>query len=451
LGVENYVKINPDPTGTWQNSTDSWIPNVDHGIAEIPLQLSINLPTSPTEGAGVFTTTINLSAGTQSAGNLAEGAKVYWKITGITGDDLVSGALTGSGTITNGRLDLQHSLLQDADIGEKFEVSVFSDPLMTSEYQIGSTASVQIQESDSTPPTVASISVQGTTVILKFSEAVTATSVPVNAFAVATVDSKSKVTTRTDSSVALDQNDATQVILSLTGTAPASNVNLRVSYTDPTGNQSTSVVQDAAGNDLASFSNRFADTYITSTTTTLASQYQNLTLTGTSAINGTGNVLANTITGNSANNTLTGLAGNDTLIGESGNDILIGGTGADFLTGGAGTDTFRFALTDSLLPSIDRITDLIIGTDRIDGPSAVTAANLRELGTVSELTQSGIASVLTSSSFVKNGAATFTFGSGVDTRTFLALNNGTAGFASSTDAIVEITGYTGLLTNLAVV
>ena len=124
----------------------------------------------------------------------------------------------------------------------------------------------------------------------------------------------------------MDHNDPSRVILTLTGTAPASNVNLRVSYTDPANNQTTAVVKDAAGNDLASFSNRFADTFLTSSTTTLASQYRNLTLTGTRGVSGTGNPLANTITGNSGANTLRGLAGNDTLLGEGGNDTLIGGT-----------------------------------------------------------------------------------------------------------------------------
>jgi hypothetical protein len=309
---------------------------------------------------------------------------------------------------------------------------------------------------DLTPPTISSISTQGTTVILKFSEAISALPVSTTAFAVATLDSKNRATARTISTVARDLNDPSKLILTLTGTAPASNVNLRVSYTDPAGTQSTGDVQDLAGNDLASFSNRFADTFITGSTTTLASQYSNLTLTGTANVNGTGNALANTITGNSGVNHLSGVAGNDTLLGEGGNDTLTGGTGADLLTGGAGIDTFRLALTDSLLgtsgtPGYDKITDFAIGTDRLDGPTAVTAANLAELGTVSTLDQAGISAVLTSATFLANRAATFSYGTGVNARTFLALNNGTAGFSSTTDAIIEITGHTGLLSNLAIV
>ncbi len=43
------------------------------------------------------------------------------------------------------------------------------------------------------------------------------------------------------------------------------------------------------------------------------------------------------------------------------------------------------------------------------------------------------------------------FGSGATARPFLALNDSTAGFLATTDAIVEITGYSGSLANLAVV
>ena len=56
---------------------------------------------------------------------------------------------------------------------------------------------------------------------------------------------------------------------------------------------------------------------------------ENITLTGTSAIDATGNALANLLTGNSAANVLNGGDGNDTLIGGLGNDTLTGGAGAD--------------------------------------------------------------------------------------------------------------------------
>jgi serralysin len=87
--------------------------------------------------------------------------------------------------------------------------------------------------------------------------------------------------------------------------------------------------------------NAGTDSVRSSITWALGANLENLTLTGTSAINGTGNELNNVITGNTAANTLFGGAGNDTLIGAAGNDVLIGGLGNDsfvFATG-FGRDT----------------------------------------------------------------------------------------------------------------
>ncbi|MBW4641512.1 MAG: VCBS repeat-containing protein [Goleter apudmare HA4340-LM2] len=160
---------------------------------------------------------------------------------------------------------------------------------------------------------------------------------------------------------------------------------------------------------------------------------------------GGGNDLFN---GGVGNDNVSGQNGDDILNGGDGNDILNGGDGGDLLTGGLGSDTFRYnALTNSLLSNFDRITDLHISNDVIDGPNTVSAANLAELGAVTALTQADISAVLTNGSFVANRAATFSFGS----RTFLALNNGTAGFQENSDAVIEITGFSGNLTNLAIV
>jgi hypothetical protein len=103
-------------------------------------------------------------------------------------------------------------------------------------------------------------------------------------------------------------------------------------------------------------------------------------------------------------------------------------------------------------PSFERITDLAIGTDTLDGPNAVAAANVQQLGTIgTSLTSDSISALLTTSNFLANGASTFTFGSGVGLRTFIALNDATAGYESGTDSIIEITSYTGNFSNLNVV
>jgi Ca2+-binding RTX toxin-like protein len=69
------------------------------------------------------------------------------------------------------------------------------------------------------------------------------------------------------------------------------------------------------------------DTVNSSTTFTLAVNVEGLNLTGTAAINGTGNASDNTLIGNSGANTLAGLAGNDYIQGGFGNDTLDGGDG----------------------------------------------------------------------------------------------------------------------------
>ena len=158
LGQEVYGKISPGENAYWANevnndSTFGEAPNVSFGISEIPLNLSITTSSTPTEGAGVFTTSINLSAGTETSGNLAEGAEVYWSISGITEDDLGSGALEGFGSISNGFLEIEHSLIEDNDSGESFNVSVFSDADKTQ--QTGNTKEFAIGDIyDTTPPTI---------------------------------------------------------------------------------------------------------------------------------------------------------------------------------------------------------------------------------------------------------------------------------------------------------
>ena len=130
-------------------------------------------------------------------------------------------------------------------------------------------------------------------------------------------------------------------------------------------------VVDNAGDIVVENFNKGTDQVRSSVTYTLTSDVEYLTLTGTSAINGTGNELGNEITGNDAANTLMGGGGEDFIYGGAGDDILIGGALTDTLTGGLGNDTFRFtAVTDSGLDSlgmgpIDTIMDFTIG-DHID-------------------------------------------------------------------------------------
>ncbi|MFN9177146.1 MAG: DUF4347 domain-containing protein, partial [Dolichospermum sp.] len=136
-------------------------------------------------------------------------------------------------------------------------------------------------------------------------------------------------------------------------------------------------VVDNVGDVIAEFLNQGIDTVESSITWTLRANLENLTLQGTTAINGTGNNLNNIITGNTGNNTLNGGLGNDTLIGGTGNDTLIGGAGndsyyvdntADIITEsvGQGLDSvFSTAATYTLSANVENLT--LQGTTAING------------------------------------------------------------------------------------
>lgn len=115
---------------------------------------------------------------------------------------------------------------------------------------------------------------------------------------------------------------------------------------------------------------------------TLGTNVENLFLTGTAPVNGTGNTLSNNIRGNNRVNTLSGDAGNDFLEGLGGNDVLIGGTGNDY---------FKFAT--ALASNVDTITDFtnaagnndIIGLD----DAIFTALSVGALTSAQFLSQAG--------------------------------------------------------------
>ncbi|MGL5134656.1 MAG: calcium-binding protein, partial [Planktothrix sp.] len=128
-------------------------------------------------------------------------------------------------------------------------------------------------------------------------------------------------------------------------------------------------IVDDTGDVVSELLDQGTDLVESSLTYTLPANVEALTLTGTTAINGTGNNLANTINGNSANNTLNGGKGSDLLIGNEGDDQLNGGAANDTLTGGLGADKFVYNTNAAFAKSavgLDIITDFTIGqTDQI--------------------------------------------------------------------------------------
>jgi Ca2+-binding RTX toxin-like protein len=141
---------------------------------------------------------------------------------------------------------------------------------------------------------------------------------------------------------------------------------------------------DSANDSIIEEATAGTDIVQASVSWTLGDNLENLTLTGSSAIDGTGNSLNNTITGNSASNTLLGLQGNDnlkggagddTLDGGEGNDALDGGTGDDQLSGGVGNDTYIIdSANDSIIEHLDT------GTDNVNSAiSWILGENLENL------------------------------------------------------------------------
>ena len=152
----------------------------------------------------------------------------------------------------------------------------------------------------------------------------------------------------------------------------------------------------------------------------LGANLENLILTGTQDVQGTGNELNNSITGNVGNNTIDG------------------GLGGDTMTGGLGDDTYR----------VDSVTDRVVegtnaGIDEVQ--TALNAYSIAALGNVENLSYTGFgnfagtgnaqANIITSG----NGTDTLDGGSGADTLI--------GGFGDDTyvvnhvgDQVVEVTG-----------
>lgn len=121
-------------------------------------------------------------------------------------------------------------------------------------------------------------------------------------------------------------------------------------------------VVNQVGDVITESANQGIDTVESAVTYNLGSNVENLTLTGTANINGTGSSANNVLLGNSGNNQLDGGSGNDTMDGGAGNDSLFGGSGNDILLGGLGNDLLNAGSGNDVLDGGD-------GVDVLDGGS----------------------------------------------------------------------------------
>jgi len=117
-------------------------------------------------------------------------------------------------------------------------------------------------------------------------------------------------------------------------------------------------VIDNTGDLVTESANAGTDTVRSSITYTLGANVESLTLTGATAINGTGNSLNNVMIGNSAANTLTGGAGADTMMGGNGDDTYIVDNAADVVNEnpGEGFDIIQSSVTRTISDNVERLT-----------------------------------------------------------------------------------------------
>ncbi|MBI5162352.1 MAG: calcium-binding protein [Magnetospirillum sp.] len=138
------------------------------------------------------------------------------------------------------------------------------------------------------------------------------------------------------------------------------------------GTGSDRYVVDTVADKVVERSGEGVDTVVSSVSYKLVSPVENLVLTGTGNLSGTGSGWHNVITGNDGANVITGMGG------------------ADVLTGGKGADTFRYL---SAADAGDTIKDFHVGQDKLDLGGVMTSIGAQTTNPVKdglvELVQQG--------------------------------------------------------------
>ena len=143
-------------------------------------------------------------------------------------------------------------------------------------------------------------------------------------------------------------------------------------------------VVENTGDSVVENANAGADLVEASITYSISSRpyVEHVVLTGTAAINATGNGGNNMLRGNAANNTLIsndgvdalqGLGGNDTLNDSGGNGLLDGGGGADSLTGNSGRQLFIGGTGNDTIATNTGVD--VIAFNKGDGQDTVNASS----------------------------------------------------------------------------
>ncbi|MCX9155607.1 hypothetical protein OPU71_05655, partial [Niveibacterium sp. 24ML] len=124
---------------------------------------------------------------------------------------------------------------------------------------------------------------------------------------------------------------------------------------------------DQAADVIVEYASEGHDDVRSSVSYTLSANLENLTLTGSNAIDGTGNAERNMVVGNNAANRLDGGAGQDTLSGMGGDDTYLVDNGGDFVweNANAGTDTIRSSVTFTIANNVEHM--VLTGSAAING------------------------------------------------------------------------------------
>ncbi|MGE0745561.1 MAG: beta strand repeat-containing protein [Rhodospirillales bacterium] len=179
------------------------------------------------------------------------------------------------------------------------------------------------------------------------------------------------------------------------------------------------------------------------------------------------------VTGGSGNDAIVGngtatLA--DTLVGGGGNDVILGtisndGTRdnqGDTLTGNAGTDTFVFQGATAAdvyhvsagTTRVTAISDFVAGTDKIalvNDAAAFTTfvlANSQNIATAANLTDvyAGVSAIAASTANIVQGAYITVLAGALAGKTYLYVNDATAGVSNADDMLIDLTGISGTFT-----